>query len=151
MCVWRVESEVCWFGKGDCTPYSRRTGYHFRSIELVIAVYGPGEDPNHRSHWGFLIHGQGHEVGNLLHVQLISLEGLVYQFETKSGHPLESQTCEGRLFLHYIEASKYNQVVSTISREPAPRNNKVRAPLLMTGRMLKRCRIGVKTGPSNAL
>lgn len=45
---------------------------------LSIAVYGPGEDPNHRSHWGFLIHGHGHEVGNLLHVQLLSLVGLVY-------------------------------------------------------------------------
>ncbi|KAJ8111989.1 hypothetical protein OPT61_g5540 [Boeremia exigua] len=87
---------------------------------------GPGEDPNNRSHWGFLIHSQGQKVGNLLHVQLISLTGLVYQFEVKSGHPLESETCEGQLLLNYIEASKYHQVVSTISQQPAPRNNKDR-------------------------
>lgn len=96
---------------------------------LSIGIYGDGEDPNHRSHWGFLIFSPGNEVGNLLHVQLISLGGLIYQFETRSGHPLESQTCEGRVLLGYVESIKYNQVVKIISEEPAPRNNKVDALL----------------------
>jgi hypothetical protein len=113
---------------------------------LSIGVYGDGEDPNHRSHWGFLIFSPGSEVGNLLHVQLISLQGLIYQFETRSGHPLESQTCEGRVLLGYIESTKYNQVVKIISEEPAPRNNKVRTQLLMTEHNSNCCRIGVRTG-----
>lgn len=45
---------------------------------LSIGIYGDGEDPNYRSYWGFLIFRQGNEVGNLLHVQLISFEGLIY-------------------------------------------------------------------------
>ncbi|KAF1977742.1 hypothetical protein BU23DRAFT_371282, partial [Bimuria novae-zelandiae CBS 107.79] len=93
---------------------------------LSIGVYGDGENPNHRSHWGFLIFSEGNQVGNLLHVQLISLQGLIYQFETRSGVPLESQTCEGRVLLGYIESTKYNQLVKIISDEPAPRNNKDR-------------------------
>ncbi|EUC39847.1 hypothetical protein COCMIDRAFT_41726 [Bipolaris oryzae ATCC 44560] len=83
---------------------------------LSIGIYRYREDPNHRSHWGFLIFRQGNEVGNLLHVQLMSFEGLIYQFETRSG----------RVLLGYIEPTKYNQVVDIISKEPAPRNNKDR-------------------------
>ncbi|KAF2084853.1 hypothetical protein K490DRAFT_47979 [Saccharata proteae CBS 121410] len=93
---------------------------------LSIGVYGDGEDPNHRSHWGFLIFSPGMKFGNRLHVQLISLKGLIYQFETQSGYRLESQSCEGRVFLGYIKSTKYNQVVKIISEEPAPRNNKDR-------------------------
>ncbi|KAF1918788.1 hypothetical protein BDU57DRAFT_511539 [Ampelomyces quisqualis] len=97
---------------------------------LSIGVYGDGEDPSHRSHWGFLMSKPGQAVGNLLHVQLISLQGLVYQFETRSGHPLQSQTCKGMVLLDYIQPANYNQVVKIISEEPAPRNGKVRIPLL---------------------
>jgi hypothetical protein len=92
---------------------------------LSIGVYGDGENPNHRSHWGFLIFQEGCEVANLLHVSLISLVGLIYQFETRGGQALESQTCEGRILLGYIEPTKYHKVVGIISSEPAPRNNKV--------------------------
>jgi hypothetical protein len=117
---------------------------------LSIGVDGDGEDPNHRSHWGFLLFKPGNEVGNLLHVQLISLEGLVYQFETRSGEPLESQSSEGSVFLGHIEPTKYNQVVKIISEEPAPRNNEMRTWLLMTGSNSDRSRIDVKTGFSSA-
>jgi hypothetical protein len=117
---------------------------------LSIAVDGDGEDPNHRSHWGFLLFNPGNEVGNVLHVQLISLEGLVYQFEIRSGQPLDSQSSEGRIFLGNIEPTKYNQVVKIISEEPAPRNNKVRTRLLMTGNNSDCSRIDVKTGFSSA-
>ena len=113
---------------------------------LSIGVYGDGEDPNHRSHWGFLISSPGNEVGNLLHVRLISLQGLICQFETRSSYPLASQTCEGRVLLGYIESTKYNQVVKIISEEPAPRNNKVRIRLLVTEYNSNCCRIDVKTG-----
>ncbi|KAF2624796.1 hypothetical protein BU25DRAFT_347467, partial [Macroventuria anomochaeta] len=49
---------------------------------------------------------------------------LVYQFETQTGQPLESQTCKGRGLLGYIDSMKYNQVVKIISEEPVPRNNR---------------------------
>ncbi|KAF2130397.1 hypothetical protein P153DRAFT_365994 [Dothidotthia symphoricarpi CBS 119687] len=96
------------------------------SYALSIAVFGDGEDPNHRSHWGFLTFMPGSSVGNLLQVQLLSLRGLVYQYEYLTGQPLDSQSCEGRVLLGYIDTSKYHQVVKIISEEPAPRNNRDR-------------------------
>jgi hypothetical protein len=98
---------------------------------LWIGVDGDGEDPNHRSHWGFLLARPGDLLGRLLHVELISLEGLIYQFETRTGHPLESQSCEGRVLIDHIDSTKYHQVVKIISDEPAPRNNKVWYQLAM--------------------
>ncbi|KAF1842846.1 uncharacterized protein K460DRAFT_314534 [Cucurbitaria berberidis CBS 394.84] len=93
---------------------------------LSIGIEGDGEDPNHRSHWGFLIYRPENEIGTLLHVQLLSFEGLIYQYESRTGYPLESQTSEGRVLLGDINPSRYNQVVQIISGEPAPRNNQDR-------------------------
>ena len=95
------------------------------SHTLSIAIEGTGEDPNHRSHWSFLLSCPGSSFGTLLQVQVISLEGLIYQFESRTGHPFETPNLEGRVILGDIEATKYNQVVKIISGEPAPRNGKV--------------------------
>jgi hypothetical protein len=117
---------------------------------LAIGIDGDGEDLNHRSHWSFLIFISGNEVGNLMHVQLLSLEGLVYHFEIQKGQVLNSQSSEGRVFLGHIDPSKYDKVVEIISKEPAPRNNKVKTTLLYVEHITDDCRIVVKTGLSNA-
>lgn len=116
---------------------------------LAIEVDGDGEDPNHRSHWGFLIFMPGTSVGKLMHVQLLSLEGLVYQFETRKGQVLNNQSSEGRILLADIDSQHYDRVVEIISKEPAPRNNKVKPPMPCVERIADNCRIVVKTGFSN--
>jgi hypothetical protein len=58
------------------------------AYELSIEVFGLGEDPNHRSHWGFMIHQAPQALGDLLHVRVIGLERLCCQFEYRSGAQL---------------------------------------------------------------
>lgn len=98
----------------------------------------------------FFIFIPGNEVGNLMHVQLISLEGLVYHFEIQKAQILNSQSSEGRVFLGHIDPSKYDKVVEIISKEPAPRNKRVKTSLLYVEHITDGCRIVVKIGPSNA-
>lgn len=96
--------------------------------ELAIQVEGDGLDPNHRCHWSFILRKPGSNIGSVLQVQVISLQGLVYQFEEKLGQPLDNPNCEGRVFLSQVEAKDYQRVKQIISGEPAPRNNKVGSP-----------------------
>ena len=92
---------------------------------LSIIVYGRGDDPNHRSHWAFAIHRPGSELCSLYHVYLIG-EGLIYQFEERSGQPLESQSSEGYFLVGHIKASNYTRTKQILSQEPAPRNGRDR-------------------------
>jgi hypothetical protein len=55
------------------------------SYQLLVEVYGSGEDLNHRSHWGFMINQLSSLIGDLLHVRVINLEKLWYQFEERYG------------------------------------------------------------------
>ncbi|OCL15195.1 hypothetical protein AOQ84DRAFT_329797 [Glonium stellatum] len=91
--------------------------------ELSIVVDGRGDDPNHRSHWSFLLSTPGARFGNLFHVQVIDPDHLIYQFERQSDHLIQSHG-EGRLLVARIGAWRYRQAEDIISREPAPRNGK---------------------------
>lgn len=93
---------------------------------LSIMVYGRGDDPTHRSHWAFALHRPGKQLCTLLHVNLIDPTGLIYQYEERSGQPLESRSAEGFFLISNVKADKYRQVVRIISAEPAPRNGKDR-------------------------
>lgn len=94
--------------------------------ELTIGVYGRGEDPNHRSHWVFVLSAPSSQFGNILNVQLLDLDRLIYQFERRDREPLQSQGWEGRFMVANIPASKYREDEAIITREPAPRNGTVR-------------------------
>lgn len=104
------------------------------SYELAVSVCGRGEDPNHRSHWGFLLSAPGSQYGNLLQVVPLDLERLIYQFERRDGESLESRSCEGRYIVANLSAPKYQEAESIITREPAPRNGKVCLCLAAAGK-----------------
>jgi hypothetical protein len=55
------------------------------AYELSIEIFGAGEDAQHRSHWGFVIHKPSDLVGDLLYVKVIDLERLCV--EVRSGDP----------------------------------------------------------------
>lgn len=108
---------------GNSTTPCSITLYQSRSLET--------RRTQSSSSLGVLNFSPGSAVGNLMHVQLLFLEGLVYQYESRTGRPLDSQTYEGRVHLAYTDPSKYNQVVKTISEESAYRYNKVRLKILI--------------------
>ncbi|KAL2011971.1 hypothetical protein VTN00DRAFT_4689 [Thermoascus crustaceus] len=63
------------------------------SYTLSIAIFGEGNNPTHRSHWAFTIHQSQPPqddptttttYGDLLHVRVIDLDRLWYQFEHRS-------------------------------------------------------------------
>ncbi|PGG95677.1 hypothetical protein AJ80_09923 [Polytolypa hystricis UAMH7299] len=58
------------------------------AYHLAISVYGPGTDPNHRSHWGLLIYKPEENIGDLFHTPLIDVDRLWYRFEEGSGAPV---------------------------------------------------------------
>jgi hypothetical protein len=65
------------------------------AYELSIEVFGTGEDPNHRSHWGFVIHRPSLLFGDLLHVKAIDLDRLWYEFDPRMGTPLVTMQALG--------------------------------------------------------
>lgn len=89
---------------------------------LSVIVYGAGDDPNNRSHWAFAFHRPGSDLCNLLHVLLIDLSRLIYQFETRHGIPLQCDNPEGYFTLACLDTAQYTHAIRIISGEPAPRN-----------------------------
>ncbi|KAJ5259354.1 hypothetical protein N7478_012335 [Penicillium angulare] len=69
------------------------------AYELSIEIFGTGEDPQHRSHWGFVIHRPSSLVGDLLHVKVIDLDRLWYQFEPRMNTPLRTMQAVGKIKL----------------------------------------------------
>lgn len=87
---------------------------------LSIVVYGPGTDPNHRSHWAFAIHQQTAESGVLLHVQLIDLSRLIYQYDERRGVDVRSRSSEGSFAVAPLTNEQVQQAVRIIRAEVAP-------------------------------
>ncbi|KAL4887122.1 hypothetical protein BJY04DRAFT_177358 [Aspergillus karnatakaensis] len=92
------------------------------AYELLIEVCGPGLSPKSRSHWGFTIREPGASFGDLLHVQVIDLERLWYQFDAREGIDLATMQAEGMAKVIDLTAEQRRQVVSIIRAEPAPRD-----------------------------
>lgn len=89
---------------------------------LSIVVYGPGIDPNHRSYWAFAIHEIGAGSGALLHVSLLDLQRLIYQFDSRRDVVIRSRSSEGSFVVGSLKQEHVRQAIEIISREPAPRN-----------------------------
>ncbi|KAL2835118.1 hypothetical protein BDW59DRAFT_155943 [Aspergillus cavernicola] len=96
------------------------------AYELSIEVCGPGLTPQSRSHWGFAIRERGASFGDILHVQLIDLERLWYQFDAREGIDLATMQAEGMAKVVDLTAEQRRQIVAVIRAEPAPRDGKRR-------------------------
>ncbi len=92
---------------------------------LTLLISGPGLSPEHRSHWSFLLYAPSSHVGTILEVQLISLQGLIYQFEEKTGIPLNDAMAEGRVWLADVAPERVGKVRAVVRREAAPGDGKV--------------------------
>lgn len=92
------------------------------AYHLSIEVFGSGEDPNHRSHWGFMIHQPPNTTGDLLQVGLADLYRLWYEFESRSNTDIVDMQALGLCRLAESTPPQRRQVTQVIKSEPAPRD-----------------------------
>ncbi|KAJ5995017.1 hypothetical protein N7481_001994 [Penicillium waksmanii] len=92
------------------------------AYQLSIEVFGTGEDPNHRSHWGFMIHQPPNTTGDLLHVRLIDMYRLWYEFESRSNTDIVDMQALGLCRLAELTPQQRLQAIQIIKSEPAPRD-----------------------------
>ncbi len=95
------------------------------SYELSVVVDGPGLSPNARSHWVFMITKAGQTTGELLHVRVLDLATLRYQFEERIA-PLESATIEGRWKVTSLTYAQRLKAKDIIRKVAAPADGKKR-------------------------
>lgn len=94
--------------------------------QLSIEIFGQGEDPNYRSHWGFVIHIPPNTHGDLLHVRPIDINRLWYEFEPRYGTDLKVMQALGLCKVSTLDSEQRRQAITTISGEAAPRDGKRR-------------------------
>lgn len=94
--------------------------------ELSIMISGPGEDPEYRSHWGFFIQEPTELFGDLLHVKVIDLDRLWYQFEPCTGTSIATAKALGMVKIGNLSAKQRQEAIRTISSEPAPKDGRKR-------------------------
>lgn len=92
------------------------------AYQLSIEVFGTGDDPNHRSHWGFMIHQPPNTTGDLLHVRLIDLYQLWYEFESRFNTNIVDMQALGLCRLAELTPQQRLQAIEVIKSEPAPRD-----------------------------
>lgn len=93
---------------------------------LSIGVFGTGEDPQHRSHWGFVIHHPTCLIGDLLHVELLDLDTLWYEFEMRFKTDLAIRGAQGLSRITTLDPLQRNKAIEVIKSEPAPRDGQRR-------------------------
>ncbi|KAK1139137.1 hypothetical protein N8T08_001260 [Aspergillus melleus] len=96
------------------------------SFQLCIEVFGNGDDPNHRYHWGFLFSRPEDDYGDLYHVQVIDLRKLWYQPDIREGTTIKTRQAVGMCKIALLDAARRAQAVKIIRDEPAPRDGKKR-------------------------
>lgn len=96
------------------------------SFSLSVIVDGPGNDPNHRSHWAFALHDPASQYGDLLQVTVLDLDRLIYAFDKRKGVEIQSRSAEGYFTIASLAREEYRRADKIISDEPAPRNGKDR-------------------------
>ncbi|KAL4970757.1 uncharacterized protein BDV14DRAFT_1749 [Aspergillus stella-maris] len=96
--------------------------------ELYIPISGPGLSPQSRSHWSFLLRTPGATYGDLLHVQVIDLAKLWYQFDAREGIDLSRRSlqAEGMVKIADLTAEQRRRAIAVIRGEAAPRDGKRR-------------------------
>ncbi|KAJ9303236.1 hypothetical protein DTO271G3_610 [Paecilomyces variotii] len=96
------------------------------SYEFSIEICGQGEDPNHRCHWGFMINQPAECFGDLLHVRVIDLDRLWYQFEYRSGSSLDDLQAVGKCKIASLTPEQRQNAIELIKAEKAPVDGKRR-------------------------
>jgi hypothetical protein len=97
------------------------------TYELSLLIDGPGSDPNHRSHWSFLLHRPGSTYGTIMHVELLDLSRLWYQCEERTGAPLSVPATEGRVRITKdLSEAQGAQVKRVVAGVGAPRDGRKR-------------------------
>lgn len=94
------------------------------AFELFIEVFGNGDDPNHRSHWGFLVARQGDDFGDLYHVLLIDQSKLWYQLDVRRGTTIKTRQAEGVCKIPLQDGALLSKTIKIIESEPAPQDGK---------------------------
>ncbi|TQB68885.1 hypothetical protein MPDQ_002658 [Monascus purpureus] len=96
------------------------------TLELHIEVFKNGDNPNQRSHWGFLLAKPEEDFGDLYHVQLIDQSTLWYQLAVREATTIKTRHAIGMCKIARLNAGLRSKVVEIISNEPAPRGDKRR-------------------------
>ena len=91
---------------------------------LSVEIFGEGNDRQHRSHWGFTIHTPSSIIGDLLHVKVIDLDRLWYQFEPRMSIGLNTMQAIGEVKLGVLSEQQRRQAIQVITSSPAPRDGR---------------------------
>ncbi|KAJ5462762.1 hypothetical protein N7475_007706 [Penicillium sp. IBT 31633x] len=93
------------------------------AFNLSIEVFGPGDTPPHRSHWGFMINRPGNlEFGDLLQVQVIDAQRLWYGFAPRYATKIVDQAAVGMCKIAELTSQQRHEAIRVIEKEAAPRN-----------------------------
>lgn len=88
------------------------------TYRLSIKISGEGKHSSYRSHWGF---------GDLLHVLILDLNRLWYQFEHRSGSNIPTNTqVVGICKIADLDSIQRRKAIEVIEAETAPRDGKRR-------------------------
>ncbi|PLB46600.1 hypothetical protein P170DRAFT_438320 [Aspergillus steynii IBT 23096] len=93
---------------------------------LCIQALGTGENPNHRSHWLFLIYTPTDDFGDIYQVLPIDLERLWYQYDLREATTIKTPQAVGMCTIAVLDAKTRLEVIRVIQNEPAPRDGKRR-------------------------
>lgn len=94
--------------------------------ELCIEIFGLGEDPNHRCHWGFVIRKPANPYGDLLNVQIIDSDKLWYHFEYRPNIELNTMGAVGLCKIATLTFQQRLKAMEIIKGERAPMDGEKR-------------------------
>ncbi|KAJ5803940.1 uncharacterized protein N7518_000243 [Penicillium psychrosexuale] len=94
------------------------------AYNLSIEVFGSGDSPTHRSHWGFMINKPGNlEFGDLLQVEVVDSDRLWYGFAPRYATKIIDKAAVGMCKLTDLTSQQRHDVIKTIEKVPAPKNS----------------------------
>ncbi|KAJ5146371.1 uncharacterized protein N7515_000935 [Penicillium bovifimosum] len=89
-----------------------------------IEVFGPGDVPPHRSHWGFMINKPGNlKFGDLLQVEVINAERMWYGFAPRYATKIIDKGAVGMSKIAELTSQQRHDAIKVIEKEPAPRDS----------------------------
>lgn len=97
------------------------------TYNLSIEVFGPGTDPEYRSHWGFMINKPDNlDFGDFLQVEVININNLWYEYTPRYGTKIIDRCAVGMCKIADLTPDQRSQAITVIKKEAAPRGNNKR-------------------------
>lgn len=97
------------------------------TYDLSIEVFGPGDIPTHRSHWGFMINKPGNlQFGDLLQVEIIDAQRLLYSYAPRYATKIVDKGAAGMCKIADLTSQQRHDAIKVIEKAPAPRNSTAR-------------------------